>query len=430
MKRWFQNLSQIEKLAFSLALLLILFAAIKAGYYTLKYGGTDLRADIVGTRAMLLNKSPYFFHWKAGDPETLLNPNDNGNTVNGVTAAPGVLHFYSLISWIKYPTLRIVWTGIQYLMMGSIFFLCFSRIKNFTGHVVYAFLITSIAFLASNLWLENIERGQKYVLYTFLICGVWKLLESKKKYINVLGGALLAFSIYCRPTFIVLAIPVLWIANRSAITGTFLCSLMLLLHTFFHLGEWKDYKRAMSIYVKIENVANVQTVRPAYPNIIEGSSNLRLYNSSFIIGGVRTFPSYSKPMSPVVIYIYAGIYALFVLASFVFLRTRIKTFSTQQAILFGFLLYILSEYFIPNNRGGYNPIQWVMAVIFILTGEARVGLNWLLIITGICFMLDFPFYFPGFHSIGELLLVISLIRHLRSSNLVSVNSSKRTIIDG
>ncbi len=414
MKRWFQNLSQIEKLALCVALLLIFFGAVKAGYYTLKYGGTDLRVDIVGTRAMLLNESPYFFHWKNGDPETLINPNDNNSSVNGVTAAPGVLYFYSLISWINYPTLRIVWTIIQYSMMLFIFFVCFGRIKDSPREVVFAFLVSSIAFLASDIWLENIERGQKYVFYIFLICLTWKLLESKKNYINILGGALLAFSIYCRPPLIVLAVPVLWIANRNAIIGTFICTLFLFIHAYFHFQDWKDYQQAMRIYTKVESPVNVSAVRPQYPtSMIEGSSNLKEYNASFICGGIRTFPSYWKPTSPVVVYLFIGIYVTIVLASFIIFRARIKTFNIEQAILFGFLIYILSEYFIPNNRGGYNPIQWVIAVTLILTSGSRMWVNWLLIITGICLMLDFPFHFPGFHSIGELLLVISLVRHLR-----------------
>lgn len=415
MKKWFLSLGYIERIVVIITLSIISFGLIKAAYYTKKYGGTDLRIDIVGTRALQANQSPYFYHWSVGDPETLANPNGSRIGPNGLTMAPGMLFLYSAISRLNYPTIRIVWTIFQYLLMLWIFFFSFERFSRFGKKEIYAFLIAAIGFLASSLWLENIERGQKYVFYAFLFCAIWQLLKSNKGYLNFLGGIILAAAIYCRPTFIVITIPLIWVTNRKFIFGFLISALLLTIHGFTNIQLWKDYSKSMRFYTDIEQVSEHTQIYPEYKTeVIEGASNIRLYNSSFICGGIHPFPTYFKYTNPNQRYIWTIVYVILVGMTIYLFRSQLRSFSIEEAVLLGFLLYMIAEYFIPNDRGGYNPIQWAFPVIMMLRRSSSIGIIGVMIATGICLMLDFPFYFPGFHTVGELLLVISLVVHLRN----------------
>ena len=118
----FHFLNSTQNLILLLMVLLITGGLLKAGYYTVHYGGTDLRDRVVASRMLDAGKDVYFYKWSPGDPERLLNPNvDRSGAGNGVTAAPGSLYLQSWFAFLPYPVLRIVWMVFQYLLSCYIF---------------------------------------------------------------------------------------------------------------------------------------------------------------------------------------------------------------------------------------------------------------------------------------------------------------------
>ncbi len=210
-KKVYLKLQVEQKTTLIILSVLMLCGVIKAGYYTIHYGGVDLRQRVVGARLINKDNSAYFYKWSPGGPEKFIDPNvRKGSDINGVTVAPGALYFQSLFSFLKYPVLRIVWTIVQYLLIVSIFYFFLFQ-KDVAAINKFAIVVIGgIFFLCSPVWFINIERGQIYILYAFLFTSIFFSYTCKNEYSKYISGILISIAIYCRPTFIVLIIPILF----------------------------------------------------------------------------------------------------------------------------------------------------------------------------------------------------------------------------
>lgn len=417
LKKWLAPLSAVERLIAFIMVVLLLGSTAKSLYYTLQNGGCDLRTRVVGARLLSTSESPYFYKWKPGDPEQLLDPNDKPDrVVNGVSSAPGALYVQALFNRLEYPAIRIAWMVVHYLLAAYIlgFFLCTKDVSY--KRKLGAAGISSVFFLCTAIWFYNIERGQIYILFAFFFCLLYQLYAAPKPWAHFLAGILLIFAVFCRPTFAVVGIPFLMVRNRWLLAGLLAGALPLAVHVLTYYDLWKDYQEAMNIYTGFRDgtPAFAHNFSTSFPSSIEGATNLGYIKTDFIVGRIAPLANHLWQLGlPGVFYIlsYTGV-ALLCLLLF---RKDIRAKDPATVVLLGFLLYITAEYLVPAPRGPYNVIEWIVPVLLLLQGN-RLSLPHLVVLmAGLCLMVGFPFTLPYSGELGELLLVFCLLQFLRNT---------------
>jgi hypothetical protein len=404
-RKWFTGLSVAEKTIVLIVSVLMIGGLIKSAYYTLNYGGVDLRQRIVGARMINEERSPYKGEWKQGDSERLIDPNGKMQNANGVTLAPGSLYVLYLFSGFDYFSIRAIWLVIQYLLLGYIFLYFFLRTED--SRKLLFLVISPVFFFCSSFWFLHIERGQIYILYAFLFTLLYQFYRSPKPDGSFVAGVILAIAIYSRPSFAVLIIPFLFAGKRYLWYGFFSCALLLSVDVWLHLDWWKDYLNTLSIFSKPAISSDSIASTAQFPPLIEGMDNLTKYKTDFACGGMKPLRVYLEDSfnpSPV---FYAIIYSLIVLLLTVFFRKRLN--SPTRILLFGFALYITAEYIMPAPRGAYNLVQWIFPVFLLLNEKLLSTTRLVLLIVGLCLVTNYPFYLPLLQDLGELLLLYCLL---------------------
>src|SRR5687768_16805202 len=117
-RKLFALLTTPEKGAVIIAVFIVLLGIFKSVSYTVHYGGNDLRTRVVGARLLGTGQSPYFYKWHPGDPEQLIDPSCRiyGIVANALTVTPALLYFQSLITWMSYPYIHVIWNVFQYIL--------------------------------------------------------------------------------------------------------------------------------------------------------------------------------------------------------------------------------------------------------------------------------------------------------------------------
>jgi len=409
-RKWFTLLGVPEKILVLIAFALLIAGVIKSAYYTLNYGGVDLRQRIVGARMINQDRSPYKGEWQQGDSERLMDPNGKMQNANGVTLAPGSLYVMYAISGFDYFSIRTIWLVIQYLLVGYIFLYFFLRTED--SRKLLVFIISSV-FLCSSIWFLHIERGQIYILYAFLFTVLYQLHQSKKRGSAFLTGLILALAIYSRPTFAVLIIPFLFAGNKYFWYGLLSCSLLLSGDIWLHLDWWKDYFHTLSIFSGINNEVSATATAQQFPPLVEGMDNLTKFKTDFDCGGIKPVRVYLEGHFNLPPSFYFILYVLIVaLLTFFF---RKKLYDPARVILFGFALYIIAEYILPAPRGAYNLVQWIFPMLLLLKEKLLSTVRLVLLIVGFCLVTNYPIYLPLLQEAGELMFLYCLLAGIYQS---------------
>lgn len=418
LKKWFTQLAIPEKGVVIIALLLIAMGIVESVGYTTHYGGNDLRTRVVGARVLQTGESPYFYKWHPGDDERLADPSSRIYAIpaNALTVAPGLLYFQSLFTWMPYPAIRIVWNVFQYLLCMSM--LCFFLFRKDSTPLnkVYIMVVGGIFFLSSDIWFFNIEAGQIYILFPFFMCLLYYLLTVRAHRSLLLAGILVAMVAYGRPNFILMAVPMLIVFEKRFVSALLVTGILLLVHAYFHMALWKDYFSSISFHTGTSTAAvNFSNEAVEYPTFIEGVKDV----SKYIVPDVNGIPSLRWLFIKYQLhsrYIYAIFYVIIASGLLLFLRKKLFTKEPVLMALTGFLLYIISEYFIPTGiRGGYNLVQWIFPVALLLSHRNITKVQVMLMITGLCLVVGFPLSVRFSYAAGELLLVCCVIDFIRRS---------------
>ena len=421
----FNELSQAAKLVLFITVAFVIGSILKSYHYATGYGNVDLRTRVIGARLLHTAESPYFFKWSPRYSDRLLisEPNNENNVfINGISVAPGLLYVQSLFSWLHYSTIQKAWAAFQYLLIGYIFFVFLFHLPGTLEDKFLPFVVGAIFFLCSPIWFINIERGQSYVLFAFAFCVVYQLYLKEKPASYFLAGIIIALAAYCRPTFIVVAVPVLIAFNRWTILGIVAAAIPLAVHAGLNIDVWTDYRNAMAIYTGLKTdltyVPQHTVIR--YPAVIEGmdAALINKYKADFPVGGMRPVIDQAERVfgrinHAIAVPIYGAIIATF---AFLF-RKKLLRRNPADIILLGFLLYMISEYIIPAGRGAYTLVQWVFPILLMLQQRRVQASGVVLLIAGLCLVTDFPTFLPFFNDIGELLLVVTVINYIRQDDL-------------
>lgn len=392
----------------------VLLTILKSFYLTTKNGGTDLRIRVVGSRLLATDHSPYFYNWNPADSEYYLNPNDIASTsLNGNVVTPAMLYIIYPLSWQRYPIVRILWTVIQFILVFVTLYLLFKN--RLSSWLFYCILLTGL--VCTDIWLLNIERGQVYIFYTFLFAVMYSSFISNCKYGQLLSGFIGGLSIMFRPFAAIIGVPFLLTKKKKWVLGciagfTAGCFLFVLPQPTL----WKDYFEAMNMYAsQYTGYPHLISNATEYtkPVVIEGMDNLS-QAQDFNIRGLDIIYNYFKKAGLIVsqnlLYAFYGLTIM--LLSFFFIRKKSKDDTPQSIFLFAFLLYFLAELFVVVPRGQYNIIQWLFPLSLITLKSKPPQPTFILLITGLLLLHNFPFVIPYQAALAELIFIGVIIRNI------------------
>jgi len=133
------------------ALLLLLAAVVQSFLDASHYYGADLRARVVGARAMLRGLDPYFLPMRADQPETLQDPFRYALQFSRCTYAPTLLWLYAPFANLVFTTQRWIWWCLEWTaLLSSIYLL---------GQVMASSVVRNAYFLLARYFLLAAHPG-------------------------------------------------------------------------------------------------------------------------------------------------------------------------------------------------------------------------------------------------------------------------------
>ena len=202
-----RSLTRAEGLALAAGLAALLAALwISVGDLTAT-GGIDLRARVVGARALVAGLDPYVAGPTLPGPE-LLDPRGRYPGPSRATYPPTLLALYALPAGLPYATQRLLWGGLEWAaLLATLVILAGGlpprqRAWGLAGGLV--------VFAASHFWRLHVERGQYYVFVALLLAIECRQLPSPRP--GRVAGLALGLAAALRPSLAVL-IPLLAVAG-------------------------------------------------------------------------------------------------------------------------------------------------------------------------------------------------------------------------
>jgi len=407
------NQSKTEKVTrITLMVVLVVFAGWIT-YISLQisknYGGTDLRARVVGARAMAMGKSPYFYKWNPADGERLLDPNDQPQRiVNGNIATPAVLLLMQPFNGLPYPSTRLVWTLLELLAVAFTFILL-TRAEPNAARRLWMVIPALLLIVASPFFFLHTDRGQLYLFYPAVIAGAFYLFSKKGKGV-FFSGMLIGLLVFFRPFTVFVAAGFLlkkegkWLAGFG---GGLVAGLLIFM---LPMPEtWTDYFSAMKIYSLETEAPQLlkEFTQFSAPTEIEGATNLSRWGQYNVTALRNVYEMASLKHLELSTTLATGAAVLFfsILSVLFYKRGQKKP---AEIFVFGVILMICCEYFIKAPRGPYNILQWMIPAVFIsqyftkyqpLVGFLLFGLM------GSIFYTVIPF-FTGRQYLAELIIVL------------------------
>ncbi len=244
---------------------------------TRKYGQVDLRNRVVGARAMIAGENPYTYVWKPGAPERLIDPllaPEAG--ASRVTVTPAVLAVHAIFAPLSYTVQKYLWLLVQIGLVAGAVLLAVSRAE---GHVAkLCTLALGAIFSWAPMWRMHIERGQAYILFSFLaVLFVW-LLSRGHRGKEMFAGLVLGVLVTLRPQYALLGLPLLGFWRPGAIAGAVAgVALGFGLPMLIDGPVWNHYVASMTGYVNAGNAMGSVVVAPTgvqAPASIEGADDL------------------------------------------------------------------------------------------------------------------------------------------------------------
>lgn len=347
-------------------------------FYTIKYGGIDLRNRVVGARVWLDGRDPYFTKWEEDTPDYYLDGRDYfyDLPVSRCTVTPSLLLLHLPFASLNYKTQQYLWFILQeILLLITIYILAFHAKSNFKLILIIGFMFQIGAYF----WRFHVANGQIYVLYLFLITVAYTLVKSPLKNRDFWAGFVLGILASWRPPVLIMGVPMMIFKKWKLISGGICGVLVGFVSSLFisGIGIWKSYFAAMKIAEKFHlGMIEFNLLVHSHFNNVEGVSNS--FFSADVPGLDASFQGVlynqfnlaitSKYLWPVLFIILLGI-------TFFLLRRRKENQSWEAIFYWGTVLVFLSEFFLPGARLSYNNVLWILPIgLLIIETEKPIKL--------------------------------------------------------
>ena len=210
-----------------------------------RYGGVDLRARVVGARAVRAGLNPYTHDWTEGTTDRLLDPARRQPGPSRFAYPPMLLLLTYATAELPYGWQRVMWFLLEWAALLASVLLLARTVGSRRGRLL--FLVLALYFFAaSSFWRLHVERGTYYVFaLLFLTLGGYLCLR-RPKY-SWLAGVCFGLAAAVRAPFILMLAP-LWILGlrraSAAMLGTFLL-VVLSATQLVGVGAWKDFSHTV-----------------------------------------------------------------------------------------------------------------------------------------------------------------------------------------
>ncbi len=370
--------SKIIKLLCIAAIVVSIIGLVVDIKNTITYPGTDLRNRVVGARLMLEGIDPYFFKWQPGLSEKFYDPLDiPTELLSKLSVPPTVLALHSVIAGLSYLQQKIIWLIFQWAaLIGTL--LLFIKVNNSQAKTNLMIVIGSL-FANSLFWRFHINSGQIYIIYVFLTSISWYLLNKASGYNSIFSGFFMGIVASLRPTFVLFYIPFIFCRRYYFIFGGFLglLSSVSLSCLLFGTAIWKKYVLAMlsmigiidpNTYSSLETKAFSANSNIAYPTAVEGfdwnvRNPLELYLDNTSLYDVLNAIDIPNKRNLLIV----GFVAMVVLSSLYIFKYFSSKTNINYLFLFGYLICLVTDFFIPVGRYSYYDIQMIIPLLIIVS---------------------------------------------------------------
>ncbi len=243
------TLDPLRAAFFIAALVVCTLAVARSAIDARQYAGIDLRARVIGARALHDGLNPYFYPETPGTPDRLRDPMRFFAEVTRCTYTPALLTLYLPFCELPYSTQRSGWLAAEWsFLLLSI--ALYSRLitGQSTRHAFVCFAL--LCFAGSHFWRVHAERGQYYVFILFLVAVSGHLLSRARRSDSWLAGIPLGIAAAFRPSFGAIALPLFILRRPRASLSTILACVACVGATSIAFGPslWKDFAESGRIY--------------------------------------------------------------------------------------------------------------------------------------------------------------------------------------
>jgi hypothetical protein len=331
-----------------------------------EYGGTDLRARVIGARLLSSSENPYFYTQSEKTPAELYDPNLVSGGLTRVTYPPSLLSLQSAFNSIPYSTQRWLFWGIEW----ALFLSCLGVLASgMTPQRRSMFLAIGLIFYGGGyFWRLHLERGQYYILVAFLWASAIRLSVFRPALQGSLWGAASVLRPLNSAQFLIHFFSG---QKRSSFTWAFvLTSALLLTVVFYGLPLWIDFFRSGSIWsLEIASHGYLERNFPApfknaHFSSVEGVSTISNVMSSFttntsLLNGLRIILKPSDASAGYLLLVPQALFLVFLAGQF-FLIRRSKTSKAirkrpELVVFYTVAFSFLTDMFMPV-RFGYADI--------------------------------------------------------------------------
>jgi len=352
---------------------LVIFSFFANWILVTKGGSIDYRNRVTGARLLVSGNDPYHYKWQYGQPDRWCDIYDNpALPITKTTVSPTMLLVSAPLAMLPYPSSQRLWLVGQWALLAGIWFMWWRHWRH-SRTTKWWWTALVVAFTYTLAWHHHIDRGQAYVLLTFLL-GLWMQLSlSNHPKQGWFCGLVAGLLICLRPPLLLVIAPFVLVRRRNQWLGAVIgLALGLAAPILFRSSVWSDYAKAMNTWSEVYRTDHQP--RPgarAFPPEIEGMSLDRLaaykvpqYADSslfriFRVWGVSPIPAHwvlAMLIIPFAFWAWCG------------------RGSPDSSLMLGLAAWaFLSDAFLPAYRNPYNDIMIlnVVALMPMLGGLER-----------------------------------------------------------
>jgi len=351
-------------------------------------GSIDYRNRITGARLLGEGIDPYHYKWRPGQPEEFCDIYNNlAVEVSKTTVTPTLLVLLIPFAVLPYKASQLLWLLAEWGLLLAAGILGWRMMRPGWRRWIWAAVVTGFSY--SLAWRLHVDRGQFYILLTFLVIVWLSLVRSGTRNTDRWAGWIAGLLVCLRPPFLLILAPFLWFRGKGQWNPALVSlAIGLTLPMLFRPSIWLEYLSGMATWSEIYR-ADAEPTPPAqaYPPRIEGIEvdELARYHvvqyadsSSFRL--LRECGATGVPTWPFLLVFTAGIGAWYWFSR--------RSSLTDQLVGIASWSF-LADWFLPAYRNPYNDVlilAW-MAVSLLSHRRAFWGsllalpLGWLLVST-------------------------------------------------
>jgi len=366
-----------------LVLLIVVVAAafVQSCDDAITFGGVDLRARVIGARAMFAGLNPYFYEQNVETPERLADPFRSSRIITRCTYPPTLLCAYGALAWLPYKAQRLIW----FVLEWSLLFASVALLARLIRPQRVRLLFVSVAllfFAAGYFWRLHVERGQYYVLVVFLwSAGAFVCLKLRRH--SAWGGILFGCAAAMRPTALVVIGPLWLLGLRRTAYTTLLTAAVLCLVTVpvSGIGGWTEFARMTEMHAQAE-VSPGLLYTQGGPEATRSGAVVEGYDLTQMLDARTTNTALlplvsalwrSRPWLPRVslpLLVKVAACAFLAVAGLGLLLTRRERYVARDALALAFLASLWIDYFVPI-RYGYADVQFLAPIALVMPAALK-----------------------------------------------------------